>query len=147
MKTSLTALAAGILFGIGLAVSEMTNPAKVQNFLDVFGSWDPSLAFVMAGALSVSIFGFRAARRRSAPLAAARFRIPTELGLDAELVVGAALFGVGWGLGGLCPGPSLANLSQGIGGVYLFVVAMFAGISLYRFVYLPLRSRSAAART
>ena len=147
MKTSLTALAAGILFGIGLAVAEMTNPAKIQNFLDVFGSWDPSLAFVMAGALTVSVVGFRAVRHRPAPLCAARFRISSETRLDPELVVGAALFGVGWGLGGLCPGPSLANLFQGVGDIYLFVVAMFVGISLYRLVYRPLRTRNANERT
>jgi len=142
MRTSLAALAAGVLFGIGLAVSEMTNPAKVQNFLDVLGSWDPSLAFVMAGALAVSVFGFRAARRRAAPLCAARFRIPTGTALDPELVLGAALFGVGWGLGGLCPGPALAGLSQGVSGVYLFAIAMFAGIALYRFIHRPLQTRT-----
>jgi len=144
MRASLVALGAGVLFGAGLALSEMTNPAKVQNFLDVLGAWDPSLAFVMGGALFASGIGYQIARRRRAPWFAARFELPTETALDPELFAGAALFGVGWGLGGLCPGPVMANLLQGVGGIYLFAASMLAGIALYRFVYRPRCERARA---
>jgi uncharacterized membrane protein YedE/YeeE len=117
----------------------MTNPAKVQNFLDFLGTWDPSLALVMGGALAVSALGYRIARRRGSPLLATRFSIPTRRELDPELLSGAALFGVGWGIGGFCPGPALAGLLQGAAGVYVFVAAMLGGIALHRWVYTPLR--------
>ena len=139
--TLAASLLAGVLFGAGLAVSQMTNPAKVQNFLDVLGSWDPSLAFVMGVALAVAAVGFAAARRRPAPLFAEAFELPTRRDLDAELLGGAALFGVGWGLSGFCPGPALAALVQGVAAVYAFVAAMLAGMALHRLVYLPLRAR------
>jgi hypothetical protein len=133
MRGALVGLAAGLLFGAGLAVADMTNPAKVQNFLDVFGRWDPSLALVMGGALAVSALGNLWARRRTSPWLAPSFAWPTRSDLDAPLLVGAALFGVGWGLGGWCPGPALAGLLQGVGPVYLFAVAMLVGVALYRF--------------
>ena len=129
------ALLAGFLFGAGLAFADMTNPAKVQSFLDFLGSWDPSLALVMGVGLAVAAVGFAAARRRTAPLFAEAFEIPTRRDLDAELLVGAALFGVGWGLAGFCPGPALAALAQGVGAVYTFVLAMLAGMALHRLVY------------
>lgn len=144
MKPNLVSLSLGVLFGAGLAVSGMTNPAKVQNFLDVFGSFDPSLALVMGGALAVSALGYQIARRREAPWLGERFELPTRSALDAPLLLGAALFGIGWGLGGFCPGPALAGLLQGKGGVYLFVAAMLAGVALHRRVYLPLRDRNGA---
>ena len=144
MPRILLALSIGALFGAGLATSDMTNPAKVQNFLDVAGSWDPSLAFVMGGALVVSALGYQVARRRAAPWLGPRFELPTRTDLDLPLLLGSALFGVGWGLGGFCPGPALAGLLQGVGGVYLFVAAMLAGILLHRGLYLPLRRRGAA---
>ena len=144
MSRILVALAIGALFGAGLATSDMTNPVKVQNFLDVAGSWDPSLAFVMGGALVVSALGYQAARRRAAPWLGPRFELPTRMDLDLPLILGSALFGVGWGLGGFCPGPALAGLLQGVGGVYLFVAAMLAGILLHRGLYLPLRRRGGA---
>jgi uncharacterized membrane protein YedE/YeeE len=139
MRSLATALGSGLVFGAGLALADMTNPAKIQNFLDFLGTWDPSLALVMAGALAVSALGYPIARRRSSPLLATRFWIPTRRDLDPELVSGAAIFGVGWGLGGLCPGPSLAGLLQGVPGVYLFVVAMLVGVALHRWVYTRLR--------
>jgi len=139
MRSYLAALGSGLVFGAGLALSDMTNPAKVQNFLDLLGTWDPSLALVMGGALAVSALGYRIARRRSSPLLAPRFSIPTRRELDLELLAGAALFGVGWGIGGLCPGPALAGLLQGVAGVYIFVAAMLGGIALHRWVYAPLR--------
>jgi uncharacterized protein len=119
---------AGIIFGMGLVISGMANPAKVQNFLDLFGTFDPSLAFVMAGAIAVTFAGYRLAFRRSAPIAADRFRLPTRTDIDARLVVGAALFGVGWGLGGYCPGPALTGLPLLAEGTFAFVAAMAAGL-------------------
>ena len=139
----LAASLAGFVFGAGLAAADMTNPAKVQNFLDFLGSWDPSLAFVMGVALAVAAAGFAAARRRQAPLFAEAFELPTRRKIDAELLGGAALFGVGWGLAGFCPGPALAALLQGVAAVYTFVLAMLAGMALHRLVYVPLRARTA----
>jgi hypothetical protein len=139
VRSYLAAIGSGLVFGAGLALSDMTNPAKVQNFLDFLGTWDPSLALVMGGALAVSALGYRIARRRGSPLLATRFSIPTRRELDPELLSGAALFGVGWGIGGFCPGPALAGLLQGAAGVYVFVAAMLGGIALHRWVYTPLR--------
>jgi uncharacterized membrane protein YedE/YeeE len=141
MGSNFAAIGSGLVFGAGLALSDMTNPAKVQNFLDFLGTWDPSLALVMGGALAVSALGYRIARRRGSPLLAPRFSIPAQRDLDPELLAGAALFGVGWGLGGLCPGPALAGLLQGAAGVYVFVAAMLGGVALHRWVYAPLRPR------
>jgi uncharacterized membrane protein YedE/YeeE len=138
----LVSLACGIAFGAGLALSDMTNPAKVQNFLDFFGSFDPSLACVMGSAVAVSAAASAAARRRAAPWLAGAFALPTRRDIDAPLVGGAALFGVGWGLAGLCPGPALAGLVSGQGGVALFAASMLAGIWLQR--RWAARSREAA---
>jgi len=123
----------GVVFGAGLAVSGMTNPAKVLAFLDVFGRWDPTLAFVMGSALAVSALGFALARRSPRPWLAETFAIPTRRDIDPQLIGGAALFGVGWGLVGLCPGPALASLSRGSGEIVVFVAAMVAGVLLHRF--------------
>jgi uncharacterized membrane protein YedE/YeeE len=117
----------GILFGLGLAVSGMANPAKVLAFLDVAGAWDPTLAFVMMGALAVTTPGFHLVLKRSGPWFAGRFALPVKTDLEPRLILGAALFGVGWGLAGLCPGPAITALVTGHGGVYLFVAAMLAG--------------------
>jgi uncharacterized membrane protein YedE/YeeE len=122
----------GLVFGAGLALSGMTNPAKVLAFLDVFGRWDPTLAFVMGGALAVSAAGFQLARRRDRAWLGDALAIPTRRDLDASLLGGAALFGVGWGLVGLCPGPALANLFRGSPEVAIFVAAMLAGILGHR---------------
>ncbi|MFI5317330.1 MAG: DUF6691 family protein [Myxococcota bacterium] len=128
----LAALASGLLFGAGLFVSGMTNPAKVIGFLDVAGAWDPSLAFVMGGALGVNALGFALTRRRARPLFAESFALPTASDLDFALVAGSLLFGVGWGLVGLCPGPALAGLARGVLPVYVFVAAMALGMWLDR---------------
>jgi uncharacterized membrane protein YedE/YeeE len=130
----LAALLAGALFGAGLAVSGMMNPAKVLNFLDLAGSWDPSLALVMGAALAVAAPAFRVAARRPKPLLAARFEIPTSRRVDAPLLAGAALFGLGWGLVGLCPGPAVAVLTTGLPGALLFFAALVAGMVLHRLV-------------
>ncbi len=131
MRTLAAALC-GIVFGIGLAVSGMTNPAKVLGFLDVTGHWDPTLAFVMGGALAVSAVGFAVAGSSARPWFAETFSLPARRDLDRELLLGAALFGVGWGLVGLCPGPALASLWRASGDVFLFVGAMIGGVLLHR---------------
>jgi uncharacterized membrane protein YedE/YeeE len=118
----------GLLFGVGLLVSGMTQPAKVLGFLDVFGVWDPTLAFVMAAALLVSFVGFRVARQRAKPVLATEHLWPTRTDIDPPLLIGSALFGVGWGLVGLCPGPALVNLATLMPQVVVFVVAMAAGL-------------------
>jgi uncharacterized membrane protein YedE/YeeE len=128
----LAALLSGILFGAGLAVSQMTNPAKVQAFLDVTGAWDPSLALVMGAALVVSSIAVVIARRRPQSLLGEPFQIPAPAALDLRLIAGAALFGVGWGLGGLCPGPALAGLVTGIPAVWVFTASMLVGVLSYR---------------
>jgi uncharacterized protein len=128
MKMLLGALLSGLVFGFGLVISGMTQPAKVLGFLDVFGAWDPTLAFVMGGALAVSLPGYYFARGRGRPLFTAHFRWPTRNDIDAPLVGGAVLFGVGWGLVGLCPGPAIVNLATLLPQVFLFVVAMGAGM-------------------
>ncbi len=131
MIRELTSLGAGILFGLGLSISQMMNPAKVKGFLDVAGDWDPSLAFVMAGALAVTAVGYRIILGRSAPLFAPSFQVPGARRVDVPLVVGAAIFGVGWGLGGFCPGPAVAGLAYGIAPVLVFVASMLAGMGLW----------------
>ena len=132
MGRLLITLAAGLLFGLGLTVSGMINPAKVLNFLDVAGHWDPSLALVMAGAIPVAAIGFAAARRLSAPLYAPAFAAPASRRMDARLVGGAVLFGIGWGLVGYCPGPALASLGFGTWQTLLFVAAMLVGMGAFQ---------------
>ncbi len=128
----LTCLIAGALFGLGLAVAQMTNPLKVQNFLDVAGDWDPSLAFVMGSAVLITLVMFRVVLKRARPLLGDRFHLPTLLKVDRQLITGAALFGMGWGMTGYCPGPALATLLSGNGEVLLFVPAMLLGGFLHR---------------
>lgn len=118
----------GLLFGIGLVVSGMSDPAKVLNFLDLAGTWDPSLAFVMIGAVLVAFLGYRVVLKRDRPLLASAFRLPTAKDVDARLLAGAAIFGVGWGLGGFCPGPALTALGLAAPGALVFLPAMFAGL-------------------
>lgn len=122
---------AGLTFAAGLCLSGMTRTAKVIGFLDVTGRWDPSLAFVMVGAIAVSVVAFRLAARRRAPLWAARFELPdTRRPIDAPLILGASLFGVGWGLAGICPGPALVGLASGQPGAIVFALSMLAGIGI-----------------
>ncbi|WP_336488537.1 YeeE/YedE family protein [Methylobacterium nigriterrae] len=133
----LAALVAGLTFGLGLALSGMLDPARVRGFLDVAGAWDPSLAFVLAGAVGVSALGYAVARRLTAPAFDRAFAILTEWRIDRPFVLGAALFGVGWGLSGFCPGPAVAALSTGLLPVLIFVGAMLAGMVLHRLVTRP----------
>jgi uncharacterized membrane protein YedE/YeeE len=128
MGQSLVALAAGLLFGAGLIVSGMTRPGKVIAFLDVFGAWDASLMFVMIGAIAVHFVAYRIVSGRTSPLLAQGFSIPTRRDIDAKLLLGALVFGAGWGLGGYCPGPAVTSLASGSGGVFVFVAAMLAGL-------------------
>ncbi len=123
----LMALLIGVLFGLGLAVSGMISPAKVIGFLDISGQWDPTLAFVMGGAVLVAMPAFWAAKKARKPLLAAEFRLPTRKDIDGKLLLGAAVFGIGWGLAGFCPGPAIAALSSLQWPVLGFVVAMLAG--------------------
>lgn len=125
------ALVTGIIFGLGLSVSGMLNPARVQGFLDVFGEWDPSLAFVLCGAVTVAFIGVQVMKRLPRPAFDDSFHVPTSRRIDAPLVVGSALFGLGWGIGGFCPGPAVASLSLGLPPTILFVIAMLVGMTLY----------------
>jgi len=127
----LASFACGLIFGTGLLISGMTDPDKVLGFLDIFGAWDATLAFVMAGAVAVSAAGFALARRRGAPLLASSFQWPTRRDIDAPLVAGAVLFGIGWGLVGICPGPALVNLAGLSLPVIVFVGAMVIGMIGY----------------
>lgn len=119
---------AGLIFGLGLITSGMGNPAKVQNFLDFFGSWDPSLGLVMGGAVAVGLLAFAWARQRRTSLLGEPMQWPTAKAVDRELLTGAALFGIGWGLAGFCPGPAVMNLATLQPEVWLFVVAMLLGM-------------------
>ncbi len=130
MKTALVSLIAGLLFGAGLALGGMTDPGKVIAFLDVAGQWDPSLGFVMGSALLITFPVFAWVRRAGKPLLAERFQLPTRKDLDPQLLIGAALFGIGWGIAGLCPGPAIANLAAGSPQILLFVAAMVGGMWL-----------------
>ncbi|MGO9133061.1 MAG: DUF6691 family protein [Methylovirgula sp.] len=132
MKTLVAAFLCGLIFGIGLIVAQMSNPAKVLNFLDIAGAWDPSLAFVMIGAIPVAAIGFALSRRRKAPLLAEKFQTPAATKIDLPLVIGAALFGIGWGLVGFCPGPALTALGFGRSEAAIFVAAMLAGMALFQ---------------
>lgn len=128
----------GLIFGLGLIVSGMSDPAKVLNFLDVAaipaGTWDASLAFVMAGAIVVTFAGFKFALRRSQPVFSEKFYLPTREDIDARIVAGPAIFGIGWGLSGFCPGPAITALGFGTKAAVIFVVAMLAGMWLARFI-------------
>ena len=132
MFRAVSLLLIGGLFGLGLAISGMLNPAKVVGFLDLFGVWDPSLAFVMGGGVIANFIGHRIVMRRESPLFGAGFQIPTNSRIDGGLLFGAALFGIGWGLGGLCPGPAVASLGMAPADVGLFVLMMLAGLAVGR---------------
>lgn len=131
MKTSLAALAVGFIFAVGLGVSGMTLPERVVSFLDLFGNWNPSLIFVMAGALLIHIILFRVIIRRSSPLFASEFQLPKRRDIDLRLILGATLFGAGWGLAGYCPAPAITALASLKTAPVFFVVSMLFGMSLF----------------
>ena len=141
-----TSLLAGLVFGFGLILSGMANPAKVLGFLDLFGRWDPSLGLVMGGAVAVASVVFFLARRRTVSLLGAALKLPTARLIDRRLVVGSLLFGVGWGIAGFCPGPALVALGMGEGKAVLFVLAMLAGMGLFEVLELFNRQKRAPAQ-
>src|SRR5215468_10844764 len=143
MPALLASFVCGLIFGAGLLISGMTQPEKVLGFLDIFGAWDATLAFVMGGAVAVASIGFALARRSTAPVFAARFSWPERRDIDAPLVAGAVLFGIGWGLVGICPGPALVNLAGLSLPIVVFVGAMVIGMLGYE--VLPARGGTSAA--
>ena len=128
---ALFAFAAGLVFGVGLIVSGMTDPGKVIGFLDITGMWDPSLAFVMVGAIFIGFFAFRVAGMRSRSLLRGAMHLPQRRDIDARLLIGSALFGVGWGMAGFCPGPALVSSASGVEEGAVFVAAMLGGMAIY----------------
>ncbi|MFN3727765.1 MAG: DUF6691 family protein [Allosphingosinicella sp.] len=137
MRNLFPGLIVGVIFGAGLALSDMVNPARVQAFLDVAGAWDPTLMFVMGAALVPSAIAYLIRRRMTRPLLGDRFSIPESRTLDRPLLLGAAMFGIGWGLVGFCPGPALAGLVFGAWQPWLFVMAMLAGMALHHLYTAP----------
>lgn len=132
-NTIIASFAAGAIFGLGLVISGMANPAKVLGFLDLAGNWDPTLAFVMGGAILVAFPAFQLAKRREKPLLAEKWSLPDRGDIDPRLLAGAALFGIGWGIAGFCPGPALAAIGIVPVEALIFVAAMIAGALAYRF--------------
>ena len=130
----MTALLSGLIFGIGLIISGMTDPSKVIGFLDVSGKWDPSLAMVMGGAILVGLVAFRCARTRTKSLLGAPMRLPTARQIDRRLIFGAMAFGAGWGLAGYCPGPVLVSLTTGSGKPWIFTLAMLSGMVMFEII-------------
>jgi uncharacterized membrane protein YedE/YeeE len=135
----------GLLFGLGLMLSGMTDPGKVIGFLDLFGSWDPSLALVMGGAILVGFFAFAIAKKRTTTFLGGVLRFPTNLDIDKKLVIGSLIFGTGWGLAGFCPGPALVSMADGQPKALIFVVAMLVGMIGFelmdRFVHAPRKAK------
>ena len=127
-----SALLTGLIFGLGLAISQMVNPEKVLDFLDVAGNWDPSLALVMAGAVAVAMLAFRFALKREKPIFESEFHLPRMTKVDRRVLVGSAVFGLGWGIGGYCPGPGIATLSAGSVEALVFVAGMALGSVLHQ---------------
>ncbi|KQX38039.1 permease [Devosia sp. Root436] len=141
MPRTLLAASIGLVFGTGIALSGMANPAKVLNFFDIAGAWDPSLAFVMGGALIVTAIGYRFVLRRDKPVCEAKFHLPTNRKLDVQLVNGSAIFGIGWGISGFCPGGAIPALGLGEISAWAFVGAMLVGIFAARTLRLALDQR------
>lgn len=142
---ALSALLSGLVFGLGLIVSGMANPAKVLGFLDLAGQWDPSLALVMAGAIAVGFFAFLIAKNRTRSLIGAEMKLPTASAIDSRLLVGGVLFGAGWGVAGFCPGPGLVALGMGEPKALVFVAAMLAGMVIFSWREKRLKMTTASA--
>lgn len=136
-----TALVSGVIFGFGLSLSGMLDPARVRGFLDVTGNWDPSLAFVLAGAVFIATIGYRLSRLFSRPVLDDGFHLPTRTRIDRPLILGSAIFGTGWGLAGICPGPAVALLSLGLAPTILFAAAMLIGMEIHDRLVAPALSR------
>lgn len=136
------ALLCGLLFGAGLAISQMVDPSKVINFLDIFGNWDPSLAFVMMGGISVFALGyFCIVKKRSKPVLSEQFDLPSNNQIDKKLLLGAVIFGLGWGLAGICPAPAIANISGGDSKILVFIIMMLVGMHSVTFLTKASRSQ------
>lgn len=146
MKYNLLSLLAGLLFGFGLIVSGLANPAKVLGFLDIAGLWDPSLAFVMGGAILVGLFAFAVARKRTLSFLGFSMRLPTNKHIDPRLVIGSMLFGLGWGIAGFCPGPALLALGAGEIKAVVFVASMVAGMMAFELIERRKRSSGGELR-
>jgi hypothetical protein len=131
---ALSAFGVGLVFGIGLVISGMTDPSKIIGFLDLAGPWDPSLALVMGGAVAVGFVAFRVARRRTAAFLGGAMHLPTARQIDRRLVAGSLVFGIGWGLAGYCPGPAVVSVGMGQDKAIVFVVAMLAGMAIYELI-------------
>ena len=131
MRTLIWALVSGVVFGVGLLLSGMTQPSKVAGFLDLSSAWDPSLGLVMAGAIGVHFLAYRFIQRLDKPISAEIWRLPTGRGIDRRLLIGSALFGAGWGLGGYCPGPALTAAVAGVPNTLIFCGGMLAGMALF----------------
>lgn len=144
MTRGLISWISGLIFALGLGLSGMTLPQKVVGFLDVTGAWDPSLAFVMGGAIGMHLLAYRLIVRRPSPLLADAFQLPTRKDIDGRLIAGSALFGLGWGLGGFCPGPGIVASASGASAPLVFVAAMMAGMVLFHAVEGWLGQRRAA---
>lgn len=134
MKNSIAALAVGFIFAIGLGLSGMTQPQKVIGFLDLFGSWDPSLIFVMAGAILVHFVTYKLIRKKSSPLLSSQWHVPTKKEITPALVIGSFTFGVGWALGGFCPGPAVTSLASFDKGPFIFVISMLVGMFIFKLI-------------
>lgn len=134
MKISLIAFVIGIIFALGLGVSEMTRPDVVQGFLDIFGEWKPNLLFVMIGAILVYASGYQLIKKRKSPLFTNKFILPVKKSIDKKLVIGAALFGLGWGIAGICPGPGIVSLVSGNVEILIFVISMIIGMKAFHFI-------------
>lgn len=143
----ISAYIAGLIFGLGISISGMANPAKVLNFFDIAGTWDPSLAFVMGGALGVTFIGYRFILKRPHPLFDAEFKLPKAKELDARLIGGSALFGIGWGIAGFCPGGALPTLGTGHWEVFAFVAALILGILTAKYLQGGIGQRKTAPTT
>lgn len=146
MRVLVSAFAAGLLFGGGLLLSGMADPANVLGFFDVLGAWNPTLAFVMAGGLGVTLLGYRLTLRRPAPLCEAKFQVPTTKTIDARLIGGAALFGLGWGIAGYCPGPAFVAAAGGFTEAVIFTAAMIAGMAAWKLAQWRMNTCPIAAR-
>lgn len=133
MKSQISSLLIGFLFALGLGISGMTQPEKVVSFLDIFGNWDPSLIFVMGGALIVHIIFYQIIIKRTTPLFAAKFQVPTGREINSRLIIGSILFGLGWGIAGYCPAPAITSLSSMTISPFIFVISMLAGMALFIF--------------
>ncbi len=135
MKINIVALISGIIFGLGLCISQMINPQVIISFVDITGNWDPSLAFVMIGALCVTFVTFPLILKRQKPVCCDDFSLPTSNLVDKSLIIGAVLFGVGWGLAGICPGPAVSALVFGLPKSFVFFVAMLGGMGIYQWLF------------